>query len=208
MKLSVDGLNSHYGPAHILFDVALEVGEGEVVALLGFDTVGGPRRSACLGEFSLLRMALDTINNAIEHEFLEHQRAALQQARRLEAIGTLASGIAHNFNNIIAAILGYVEMAEAQVARGSRHERHLAEIRRAGERGRDVVEHLLRFGRRRGGHHRPLNVRDLMTETESLLRASLPVATPARAPTAPSVPQQQGQADRDAYARSLKPGQN
>ena len=35
MKLSVEALNSHYGPAHILFDVALEVGDGEVVALLG-----------------------------------------------------------------------------------------------------------------------------------------------------------------------------
>src|SRR6202158_4890415 len=35
MKLSVQELNSHYGPAHILFDIALEVGDGEVVALLG-----------------------------------------------------------------------------------------------------------------------------------------------------------------------------
>src|SRR6201997_2482909 len=40
MKLSVQGLNSHYGPAHILFDVALEVGEGEVVALLGRNGAG------------------------------------------------------------------------------------------------------------------------------------------------------------------------
>src|SRR5262249_24248732 len=40
MKLSVQSLNSHYGPAHILFDVALEVGEGEVVALLGRNGAG------------------------------------------------------------------------------------------------------------------------------------------------------------------------
>jgi branched-chain amino acid transport system ATP-binding protein len=40
VKLSVQGLNSHYGPAHILFDVALEVGEGEVVALLGRNGAG------------------------------------------------------------------------------------------------------------------------------------------------------------------------
>ncbi len=40
MKLSVHDLNSHYGPAHILFDVALEVGEGEVVALLGRNGAG------------------------------------------------------------------------------------------------------------------------------------------------------------------------
>src|SRR5580693_7642309 len=40
MKLSVQDLNSHYGPAHILFDVALEVGDGEVVALLGRNGAG------------------------------------------------------------------------------------------------------------------------------------------------------------------------
>src|SRR5205807_3483190 len=40
MKLSVGGLNSHYGPAHILFDIALDVGDGEVVALLGRNGAG------------------------------------------------------------------------------------------------------------------------------------------------------------------------
>jgi branched-chain amino acid transport system ATP-binding protein len=40
MKLSVKDLNSHYGPAHILFDMALEVGDGEVVALLGRNGAG------------------------------------------------------------------------------------------------------------------------------------------------------------------------
>src|SRR5258705_1792589 len=40
MKLSVEGLNSYYGPAHILFDIALEVGEGEVVPLLGRNGAG------------------------------------------------------------------------------------------------------------------------------------------------------------------------
>src|SRR5258705_10417459 len=42
MKLSVEGLNSYYGPAHILFDIALEVGQGEVVALLGRNGAGKP----------------------------------------------------------------------------------------------------------------------------------------------------------------------
>jgi branched-chain amino acid transport system ATP-binding protein len=40
MKLSVEGLNSYYGPAHILFDVGLEVGDGEVIALLGRNGAG------------------------------------------------------------------------------------------------------------------------------------------------------------------------
>jgi len=54
----------------------------------------------------------------------------------METIGALASGIAHNFNNIVGAILGYTEMAEAQLASNSRPARNLGEIRRAGERAR------------------------------------------------------------------------
>jgi signal transduction histidine kinase len=147
---------------------------------LGFDSVSHPCRITHRDEIGVLPMALDLLVNAVERQITMLEKSdleeRLQQTRRMETVGALASGIAHNFNNIIAAILGYVEMAEAQVAHGSRHARHLAEIRHAGERGRDVVEHLLRFGRRRGGRRRPLGVRDLMAETESLLRASLPVS--------------------------------
>ena len=169
-RMTAAGLTGWTGVANI--------DRGEVVALLGFDTVGGTRRIARLGEFSLLRMALDTINNAIEHEFLEHQRAAMQQARRLEAIGTLASGIAHNFNNIIGAILGYTEMAEAEAcAQGGGQDRltgTLADIRRSGERARDLIDEVLTFGRRRSPAHAPVSVGTLIGEAQSLLAASLP----------------------------------
>jgi signal transduction histidine kinase len=59
------------------------------------------------------------VANAVWRSYLEHERAGLeqrlQQGRRMETVGALTSGIAHNFNNIIAAILGYAEIAEAQV---------------------------------------------------------------------------------------------
>ena len=52
-------------------------------------------------------------------------------------IGSLASGIAHNFNNIISAILGYSEIVEPPLTRGTKLARHIDEIRQAAERGRD-----------------------------------------------------------------------
>ena len=57
MKLSVEGLNSYYGPAHILFDVALEVGDGEVVALLGRNGAGKSTtfRSICMRVSTICR---------------------------------------------------------------------------------------------------------------------------------------------------------
>jgi CheY-like chemotaxis protein len=98
----------------------------------------------------------------------------LQQARRMETVGALASGIAHNFNNIIGAILGQTEITEQQLASDSRAARGVKEIRRATERARDLVDQILVFGRRRNQPRRPVSLSDLIAETVRLLRVSLP----------------------------------
>ena len=92
----------------------------------------------------------------------------------MQMIGSLASGIAHNFNNIIGAILGYSEMVEPQLTPGTKPAQHIDEIRRAAERGRDLIDNILTFGRRRDGRVRSVQVRTLFEEAASLLRASLP----------------------------------
>jgi CheY-like chemotaxis protein len=89
----------------------------------------------------------------------------------METIGAFASGIAHNFNNIVGAILGYTEMAEGS---DSRSASNLGEIRRAGERARDLVDQILAFGRRRDVQRRPVLMKELVAETRALLHASLP----------------------------------
>jgi signal transduction histidine kinase/ActR/RegA family two-component response regulator len=151
-------------------------GQG-VPAVLGFDALRTAMTTPA-DELSLLRMALDALSNAVRRETLERDRArletSLQQARRMETIGALASGIAHNFNNIVGAILGYTEMAEAQVVTGSRPAHNLAEIRRAGEQARNLVDQILAFGRRRDIRRQPVSVKALIAETCSLLHASLP----------------------------------
>jgi signal transduction histidine kinase len=149
--------------------------QGRVRGIMGFDGLQ-PKWS---GVFPLpvVRLAGDAVANAIEREFLERDRARLstrlERARRMQIVGSLASGIAHNFNNIIAAILGYSEMVEPQLTPGTKPAQHIDEIRRAAERGRDLVDNILTFGRR-DPRVRPLHVRTLLEETASLLRASLP----------------------------------
>ena len=73
---------------------------------------------------AVVRLAGDAVANAIEREFLERDRAnfttRLERTRRMQMIGSLASGIAHNFNNIIGAILGYSEMVEPQLTPGTK----------------------------------------------------------------------------------------
>jgi signal transduction histidine kinase len=154
------------------------VDKDENRATLGFDAIGRPCVLTAPGELGLLGMALDTIMYAVGRHSIEKERArleaSLQQARRMETIGTFASGIAHNFNNIVGAILGYTEMADARVKSGGRPGSSLAEIRRAGERARELIDQILRFGRRGEGRRERICVKAVVAETKSLLDASLP----------------------------------
>src|SRR5262249_46618331 len=132
-------------------------------------------------EGTLLRVAFDAIANVIERDSLSRDRARLEkhlnQARRLESIGAFATGIAHNFNNIIGAILGFAESAQSRAGRGSRVADSLGEIRSAGERARRLVEQILAFGRPRSVHRGPVCLQHLAAEAKTLLEAGLPRST-------------------------------
>jgi signal transduction histidine kinase len=149
---------------------------GLVRGIMGFDAFRPIRNR--ISPVPVVRLAGDAVANAIEREFLERDRARLttrlERARRMQMIGSLASGIAHNFNNIIGAILGYSEMVEPQLLPGTKPAQHIDEIRRAAERGRDLIDNILTFGRQRDARVRPVQVRTLFDEAASLLRASLP----------------------------------
>ena len=148
--------------------------------VLGFDAVGRPCRIASRDELGLLRMALDTIVQAVGRHTMEKERtrleARLQQARRMERIGMFTSGIAHNFNNILGGILGHSEVMEERVGSDAKLLRSLGAIRRGAERARDLIDQILVFGRRRRVRRKPLSVGALIAETASLLEVARPPA--------------------------------
>jgi two-component system, cell cycle sensor histidine kinase and response regulator CckA len=82
-----------------------------------------------------------------EQRRLERVEAQFVQAQKLEAVGRLAGGVAHDFNNILTAILGYVELLLEDV-RDERQRRDLEEIRHAGERASALTRQLLAFSRK------------------------------------------------------------
>jgi signal transduction histidine kinase len=150
---------------------------GRARGIMGFDTLQ-PARGRVFFPLPVVRLAGDAVTNAVERELLERDRARLttrlERARRMQMIGSLASGVAHNFNNIIAAILGYSEMVEPQLTPGSKPAEQVDEIRRAAERGRDLIDNILTFGRRSDARARPVAVGTLFAEAAALLRATLP----------------------------------
>ena len=107
-------------------------------------------------------------------EELSRLERQLRLAQRLEAMGTLAGGIAHDFNNILAAILGFSEMAWRDAPKGSRLQRDLESIATAGERGRALIDRILAFSRSGVGERVAVHVEKVVREALDLLSAKLP----------------------------------
>lgn len=100
--------------------------------------------------------------------------AALEQSRRLEALGTLAGGIAHDFNNILGVIMGYGEMAQHDLADNVRLQRDLNNIMSASQRGRALANRILSFSRSHKIEPVPVCVEEVVSEAIDLITSTLP----------------------------------
>jgi len=99
-----------------------------------------------------------------------HLEEQLRQSQKLEAIGRLAGGVAHDFNNMLTAIGGYTALALDQAPAGSPLEGDLDEIRKATDRAALLTRQLLAFSRKQVLLPELLNLNGVVLELESMLR--------------------------------------
>jgi CheY-like chemotaxis protein len=106
----------------------------------------------------------------------------------MEAIGRLAGGVAHDFNNILGSILGNLELAREDTSGNPRALESLDEIRKAGLRARDLVQQILSFSRRQPTSRRVIALPQVVEESVRLLSATLPARVQVECTIDPSTP--------------------
>jgi two-component system, cell cycle sensor histidine kinase and response regulator CckA len=93
----------------------------------------------------------------------------LRRAQKLEAIGRLVAGVAHNFNNLLTVTRGYAELLLARHADPDRDHRDLEEIRKAADRGATLARQLLTFGRRHDARVRHIDLNRVVCDLRPML---------------------------------------
>jgi signal transduction histidine kinase len=124
---------------------------------------------------------LREVNEGLESEVQERTRAllatedALRQSQKMEAIGQLTGGLAHDFNNMLTGIVGNLELLQARVAQGriGETERHIVAAQEAAQRAAALTHRLLAFARRQPLDTKPNDINRIVLGMEDMLRRTL-----------------------------------
>ena len=111
------------------------------------------------------------INESLQREVEERRNLEeqLRQSQKMEAIGTLAGGVAHDFNNQLAIIRGYVDMVMDELPEDSRVQRNLTEVSKAVQRSASLTEQLLVFSSKQPTNMRSVDLNHLLSDLRKML---------------------------------------
>lgn len=148
--------------------------------MLGAFLLVATGRSVVIDRLSAQRAAeLATANQALQQEIAERRTAEeslraveeqLRQAQKMEAIGRLAGGVAHDFNNLMTAVIGYGNLLRESLPEGDPRRDDVEQILRAGRHATDLTHQLLAFSRKQVLKPEALDLNRLVAEMDRMLR--------------------------------------
>jgi two-component system, cell cycle sensor histidine kinase and response regulator CckA len=130
---------------------------------------GKGRRDASGRRVGSSGVVIDITEKRLAEEQLKLLQQELQQAQKMEAVGQLAGGVAHDFNNLMHVVMSYAELAGLLVQADSPVKRHLHAIMQAAKRATDVTGQLLAFGRKQILNPRVFCVNESVMNTSKML---------------------------------------
>lgn len=123
------------------------------------------------------RLFIGIARDITERKEEEAKRAQLElqlrQAQKNEALGTLAGGIAHEFNNLLLPIMTFTEFAQRETPRNSSIQNDLSKVMDNARRAAQLVERILSFSHKKSHNPKPVDLRGILYESVDLLRATL-----------------------------------
>ncbi|MBW1863350.1 MAG: response regulator [Deltaproteobacteria bacterium] len=113
-------------------------------------------------------------------EDAKQMQKTLAKSEKFEALGQMASGVAHDFNNILSAIMGYAEIAQYDIPEKNQVTQSIEQVLKASHRAKDLVSQILAFSRQSEQERIPVQVHQIVEEALKLLRASMPTTIEIR----------------------------
>ena len=112
--------------------------------------------------------------SAVDITELKQIQEALSHSQKMEAVGTLAGGIAHDVNNALFVMTGYADLALGETEPGSRTANYLNNVLKAGQRIKEMVNQILAFGQGDTQEKKPLRLTPFLKETLKYMRGAMP----------------------------------
>jgi PAS domain S-box-containing protein len=128
----------------------------------------------------ILGVGIDVTEQTRMQEQLRASEAQLRQSQKLEALGQLAGGVAHDFNNVLAAISGYAHLLHNDLPAEDPRRHEVDEIVKAAERAATITRQLLAFSRNQVPAATRLDLVEVVHELSRMLRALLPATVVLR----------------------------
>jgi PAS domain S-box-containing protein len=101
------------------------------------------------------------------------QEEKLRRSQKMDALGKLTGGIAHDYNNMLGVILGFAELLERSLSEQPKLEQFCQKIIHAGERSADLTKKLLAFSSKRSVNLKPVNINELLRDEQQMMEKTL-----------------------------------